>query len=58
MVDIVVPRVVQGAAIDYKKAVTATTKKVGEVLSKQEYQHAEKLSLAANRRKLLADKKH
>ena len=52
------PRVVQGVAIDYKKAVTATTKKVGEVLSKQEYQHAEKLSLAAKRSKLLAEKNH
>ena len=58
MVAIVVPRVVQGAAIDYKKAVTATTKKVGEVMSKQEEHHAVKLGLARDKRILLAEKKH
>ena len=55
---IIVPRVVPGAAIDYSKAVTATTKKVGEVMSKQEEQHAVKLGLARDKRILLAEKKH
>ena len=48
------PRVVQGEATDYSKAVTATTRKEGVVMSKQEEQNARKLGLAADKRKLLA----
>ena len=51
------PWVVSGETTDYKLPVTATTRKEGVVMSKQEEQNARKLGLAADKRKLLAELK-